>query len=69
MGAPAAAPGQEEKFTMKTPSVRLPRDARGGQRSGGEGRLSWRSCFSTSRRDRGMKPSGPSLFLSVAVKI
>lgn len=29
VGAPTAVPGQE-KFTMKTPSVRLPRDAGGG---------------------------------------
>lgn len=35
VGAPAAVPGQEEEFTVKTPSVRLPRDARGDQRSGG----------------------------------
>lgn len=29
VGAPAAVPGQEEQFTMKTPSVRLPQDAQG----------------------------------------
>lgn len=72
VGAPAVVLGQEEESTVKTPSVWLPQDAWGDQRSGGAVLLTLGSFFFTSCCDGVMKPSGAGLlvfFLSVVIQL